>query len=117
MHRVTGSTLHNLWHHRLCHAGKCVTDNIDKVADGVPSLRKRSPFFLYNDLSRGKMTNQIRGYSKSPERASTPGGRFHMNYGFVRGSTTIKSEVRPLVISKEGYNCYSLVADEYSCHL
>ena len=27
---VTGSTLHNLWHHRLCHAGKFVTDNIGK---------------------------------------------------------------------------------------
>ena len=62
------------------------------------------------------MTNQIRGYSKSPKRASTPGGQFHMNYGFVRGLTTIINEFGPLVISKEGYNCYLLVADEYSRH-
>ena len=43
IHAVTGSTLHNLWNHHLCHAGKFVTDNIDKVVDGVPSLYKRNP--------------------------------------------------------------------------
>ena len=36
---VSGTTLHNLWHHRLCHAGQFVCDNIDKVVDGVPSLK------------------------------------------------------------------------------
>ena len=45
VHAINGTTLHNLWHHRLCHAGKFVTDNIDKAVKGVPSLRKRNPFF------------------------------------------------------------------------
>ena len=42
---ITGSTLHKLWRHRLCHAGKFVTDSIEKVVDSVPSLRKRNPLF------------------------------------------------------------------------
>ena len=58
VNRMTGSTLHNLWHHRLCHAGQYVTDHIDKVTDGVPSLRKRNPFFSCTDCSRGKMTSK-----------------------------------------------------------
>ena len=114
---VTGPTLHNLWHHRLCHARKFVTDNIDKVVDGVPSLRKRNPFFSCHDCSAGKMTDQLRGYNKSPERADTPGGRFCMDYGFVRGEKTFKNEDGPLITSKEVYNCYFLIADEYSRHL
>ena len=40
-----------------------------------------------------------------------------MDYGFVRGNTTIKNETGPLITSKEGYNCYLLIADEYSRHL
>ena len=117
VNRVSGSTLHNLWHHRLCHAGKYATDHIDKVTDGVPSLRKRSPFFSCNDCSRGKMTSQMKGYNKTPDRAEIPGGRYHMDYGFVRGKKVIKSEDGPLVTSKEGFNCYLLIADEFSRHL
>ena len=49
---VTGSTLHHLWHHRLCHSGTFVTNNIDKVADGVPSLKKRNPFFSRGDCAK-----------------------------------------------------------------
>ena len=96
IHAVTGSILHNLWYYRLCHAGKFLIDNIDKVVDGVPSLYKRNPFFSCHDCSKVKITHQIRGYNKLPERAYTPGGRFHMDYGFVRGSTATKDEDGPL---------------------
>ena len=60
---ITGFTLHNPWHHPLCHAGKFVTSNIDKVVDGVPSLQKQIPFFSCQDCSSGKMTTRIRGYN------------------------------------------------------
>ena len=40
-----------------------------------------------------------------------------MDYGFVRGKEVIKNEDGPLITSKEGYNCYLLVADEHSRHL
>ena len=78
IHKVTCSTLHNLWHHRLCHTGKFATDNIDKVADGVPCLRARNPFFSCQDCSDGKMTQQKRGYNKDPERATRICGRFNI---------------------------------------
>ena len=117
VHAINGTTLHNLWHHRLCHAGKFVTDNIDKVVDGVPSLRKRNPFFSCWDCSSGKMTQKIKGFNKDPERATVPGGRFCMDYGFVRGNDITKPDDGPLITSKEGYNCYLLIADEYSRHL
>ena len=117
VHSMYGSTLHNLWHHRLCHAGQFATFNIDKVVDGVPSLRKRNPFFSCHDCSKGKMTAKIKGSNKDPHRATTPGGRFNMDYGFVRGAHTTKNEDGPLITSKQGYNCYLLIADEFSRHL
>ena len=117
VHSVTGSTLHHLWHHRLCHAGKFVTDNIATVADGVPSLKRRNPFFSCGDCSSGKMTDMIKGYNKQPARATQRGGRFNMDYGFVRGKTTFKNEDGPLLTSKDGFNCYLLAVDEYSRHM
>jgi len=89
-HLVTGSTLHNLWHHRLFHTGTFITDNINKVVDGVPSLRKRNPFFSCHDCFKEKITAQIRDYNCNSDRATIPGGRFNMDYGFVRGANTAK---------------------------
>ena len=51
VHSVTELTLHHLWHHCLCHAGRFITDNIAKVTDIVPSLKKRNPFFSQQDGS------------------------------------------------------------------
>ena len=65
-HSVTGLSLHHLWHHRLCHAGKIIMDNIAKAIDGVPSLKKRNTFFSCGDCSSAKMTDQIKGYNNIP---------------------------------------------------
>ena len=50
------------------------------------------------------MTSKIRGYNKTPERATMPGGGFHVDYGFVQGKYTTTSDDGPLITSKEGYN-------------
>ena len=63
------------------------------------------------------MTSKMRGYNKILDRATIPGGRFHMDYGFVRSKHTTKSEDGPLTTSKEGYNYYLLITDKHSCHL
>ncbi len=42
VHSVSGTTLHNLWHHRLFHAGNFVCSNIDDVVDGVLNLRHKN---------------------------------------------------------------------------
>ena len=47
----------------------------------------------------------------------TPGGRFNIDYSFVRCAHTTKSEDGTLITSKEGYNCYLSIADEFSRHL
>ena len=112
-YKVTGSTLHNFWHHRLCHTGKFATDNIYKVADGVPCLRTCNPFFSCQNYYHGKVTTKIKGYSKDPERATKVCRRFNMGYGFIRGNDTIKSEDGPLIISKDGCNYYLMIIDEH----
>ena len=49
VHAVHGSTLHHLWHHRLCHAGTAVTDHIDKVVlGGSLTSGVRTPSFCAN---------------------------------------------------------------------
>ena len=40
-----------------------------------------------------------------------------MDYGFVRGEVVIEQENGPLITSKEGYNCYLIIVDEYSRHI
>ena len=41
-----------------------------------------------------------------------PGQHFHMDFGFVRGSTyAIKKENGPTITSKDGYNSYLLIVD------
>ena len=88
---ITGSTLHKLWHYRLCRAGKLVTDHLDEVADSVSFLRKRNFFFSCLNCSKGKITSRMWGYNKTPDRETIPGGRFHMEYWFVRGKHTKNS--------------------------
>ena len=59
------------------------------------------------------MTKKIKGYHKTPDHATEQGERFNMDYGFVRGKTTIKNESSTLITSKDGFNCYLLVVDEF----
>ena len=41
-----------------------------------------------------------------------PGQHFHMDFGFVRGSTyTLKQENGPTITSKDGYNSYLIIVD------
>lgn len=114
---VSGTTLHNLWHHRLCHAGKFCTNNIDKVADGVPCLKRRNPLFSCHAWNSGKMTKQIKGHKYDPLRAKGPGRRFNMDFGFVRVKSVTKGEDGPLITFRDRYNYYLLIDDEYSPYL
>lgn len=108
VHSISGSTLHHLWHHRLCHTGDFATTHINKVADGVPSICTRNPFFSCGDCSNEKMTKKITGYNKNPQRATFLDEIFNMGNGFVRGATTFKNESGPLITNK-GFNCCLLI--------
>ena len=67
VHSVTGSTLHHLWYHHLCHTGEFVNKNIPQVADGVPSFKQRNPFFSCGDCSSRKMMKKIKRLSQNSE--------------------------------------------------
>ena len=96
--------MHNLWYHILCHAGKFVTDNIDKVVERVPSFKARNPFFSFHACSKVKITQNMKGYNKEPLRATSYSGQFNMGFGFSRGKTVTNNEDGSLITSKEGYN-------------
>ena len=63
------------------------------------------------------MASKIKGYNKDPIRANGSGQRFFIGYGFVRGKDVNKTEDAPLTTSKDGYNCYLLIAEKKSRHL
>ena len=58
-------------------------------------------FFSYHGCSAGKMIEKIKGYAASPICPTQLGGRFNMDYGFVRGEVVIKKENGLLITSKE----------------
>ena len=117
VNKVTGSTLHHLWHHRLGHAGRFACDNVASVTKGVSNLKKQNQMFHCNFCSSAKMTKNIKGHNVTPMQAIQPEGRFEMDFGFVQGATVYKKKDGPLLTSKDGYSCYLLGADEYSRHL
>ena len=63
------------------------------------------------------MTRKIRGYNKDPTRANAPEKQFNTDYGFVRGATTVEGETGKLTTSKDSYNYYLLIINEFSRHL
>jgi hypothetical protein len=60
------------------------------------------------------MTKQIKGHSKNIARATKPGQRFNMDFGFLRGKEAQRVPGLPLATSKDGFNCYLTIPDEFS---
>lgn len=90
---------------------------MNKVANGVPSIRYDTTSSSCDNYTKGKFTTMIKGYNKHPLRATTQCAKYNMDYGFVRGKTTFKNEEGQLLTSKDGFNCYLLVAEEYTCYM
>ena len=65
------------------------------------------------------MTKKVKGWTRNPDRDKIPGGKgqFNIDYGCIRGSNIIKNKSFPLIASKECYNCYLLVTDEFRQHV
>ena len=82
-----------------------------------PCLKSRNLFLFCNHYNTGKMARKVKSYNKDLLRATIPGQSFHMDYGFVRGKDTSKQEDVLLITSKDCYNCYLLISDEYSRHM
>ena len=110
---ISGATLHKLWHHRLAHPRNFVIQTIHKSCDGIPNFSHRSPFFKCSSCSQANITKMIKGYNSERKYASVRGQRFQMDFGFVCGNFKLKTEDSKLVTSKDGYNGYLLISDEY----
>ena len=87
-----------LWHHRLGHPGKKVTEIFHNHVIGVPHLRANI-FFNCSSCMYGKFRNNTISKHKHSTKTTLPptpvtvkdensslGQHLHMDYGFVRGS-------------------------------
>ena len=48
---------------------------------------------------------QKEGYNANPEREKFKGGRFNIDYGFVRGNAVTKNDDGKFITGIDGYNC------------
>ena len=126
--KLSAAVMHELWHQRLCHPGKTVTENIHLTAEGVPMLAKgRHELYKCRACERSKMqsvskSKQVQSNDKiqqpsvpsriSQLQAKVPGQLFHMDFGFVRGSDyKRKDKSGKLITSIDGYRSYLIIVD------
>lgn len=104
-----------LWHQRLGHAGDKALANVHKCADGIPNLPpNRQYFYKCECCMRGKVIAAVKN-KHTTSTAKRRGEQFHMDFGFVRGSSyKSTNEKGKLVTSKDGYNSYLLIVDAFT---
>ena len=117
--RMTTAATHELWHQRLCHPGKTVTEVIHKTADGVPKLSHgRNAFYKCTSCLKAKVEKgaKLTGISEMSKRKVTgPGQQFNMDFGFIRGSEfSEKNKEGKVITSRDGFNSYLLIVDKFT---
>ena len=126
---LTYHATYELWHHRLGHPSKSITDKFHAAVIGVPPL-KCPKFHACGSCLRSKFHNKSLRKKPNSESCtkiaasstnstysdSARVGQFlHMDYGFVRGSDyTSKDNDGKLVTSIDKYRAYLLVIDKKS---
>ena len=130
--KLSAAMMHELWHQRLCHPGKTITENIHLVAEGVPMMTKgRHVLYKCKACERSKIqavsktrniqTTQSKQTSKTtspPQSSPISGQQFHMDFGFVRGSDyKDKDKDGKLITSIDGYRSYLLIVDAASGYM
>ena len=129
---LTYNARYELWHHRLGHPGKSITEKFPQSVIGVPPLRP-TKFHACGSCLRSKFHNKslkekpanVSGTnttisSDDGENVTTMSiGQFlHMDYGFVRGSDyTARDNDGKLVTSIDKYRAYLLVIDRKSRYI
>ena len=146
--RLSRIAKYELWHQRLLHPGEKCMKCIHHHVDGIPSQLHGNTFYRCAACLQGKPRKSAlgpqtsikhRGKKYKTRKAKTkliqeeyddsitddifipnakPGQHFHMDFGFVRGSTyTIKQENGPTITSKDGYNSYLLIIDRVTRYM
>ena len=106
---------HELWHQRLGHPGEKVTATISSCVEGVPSFHKcRNHFYMCDSCMKAKITKPPKP-SKSITTVNSFGQRFHMDFGFARGSDFKYEDITGRIItSRNGYNAYLSIIDVHT---
>ena len=129
---MTYNARYELWHHRLGHPGKSITEKFPHSVIGVPPLRPpkfhacgsclRSKF--HNKSLKEKPTNvtgtntTISSNNEEDLNTISIGQFLHMDYGFVRGSDyTARDNDGKLVTSIDKYRAYLLIIDRKSRYI
>jgi hypothetical protein len=128
IHRLTTAGYYELIHARLGHPGECIMQNIHHHVDGITKMTK-PPFHKCKTCMLTKATKcAIPNTSKSTRVSSIntsqphtitptclPGQRYHIDMGFVRGSSyCTKDKNGHLITSLDGYNSYLVIVDRAS---
>ena len=115
LRKLSAAAQHELWHQRLGHPGEKLTGYISSCAEGVPKFHRcRNHFYKCDSCMKAKI-------SKLPKPKTTNqtvhafGQRFHMDFGFVRGSDyrTENTDGR-IITSRNGYNAYLSIIDVHT---
>ena len=136
--RMSRATQYELWHQRCGHAGTNTLEIMHKHAIGIPSLNGNSLYRCPSCMSGKLCTKQRIGKSnksflqrqaKAQEAIKFlnenhdvdddihlpnihPGQKFHMDFGFVRGSDyNYETKDGKTVTSIDGYNSYLSIID------
>ena len=92
-------------------------ENLPNCCDGVPERLIRCKHDLYqcDCCNRAKSTNST-GNESEPPKATMPGERFQMDFGFIKGEETLdnntKKIFRKVIKSYDGYSSYLIIADK-----
>ena len=131
--QLTTEVLHELWHQRLCHPGKTITENIHLTTEGVPMINKgRNPLYHCRACDRAKIESvsktkvkhnnkQNTSSALSPsnlQKSTATGQHFHMDFGFIRGSDYSRVDsAGKLITSIDGYRAYLIIVDSHSGYM
>ena len=118
------------WHQRMGHIGLKKLQATAKCTKGMPPIGNLHPLFKCQACALAKMTKSPK--RRKEDQATTPGERFHMDFGFVRGPKnlqhllkrrrTAKHKIRnakshhPIKTSHDGYSSYLLITDAATRH-
>ena len=84
--KLLADAQHELWHQRLGQPGEKVTTTISSCVECVPSFHKcRNHFYMCDSCMKAKITKLAKP-SKYTTNVTSFGQRFHMDFGFARGS-------------------------------
>ena len=112
-----------LWHQQLAHPGNRTMENIHMYANGVPTL-KGNAFWKCPSCISSKMQkrpigkNNAKTIHKPVSVISTAakkclGQHWHMDFGFMHGSSYKKTDSGSTITSMDGYNSYLLIIERH----